>query len=69
MQRSEVEELLINLILDGKIAGKIDQVNDRLELDRQYALQTFPSTAPNSNYSSIQLGIRETSLRSNVQLG
>jgi hypothetical protein len=31
-----VEELLIDLILEGKIDGKIDQVNMRLELDKQY---------------------------------
>ena len=35
---NEVEELLIDLILEGKIDGKIDQVNMRLELDKQYAL-------------------------------
>ena len=34
---NEVEELLIDLILEGKIDGKIDQVNMRLELDKQYA--------------------------------
>jgi PCI domain len=33
---NEVEELLIDLILEGKIDGKIDQVNMRLELDKQY---------------------------------
>lgn len=30
---AEVEALLMTLILDGKIAGKIDQVHARLELD------------------------------------
>ncbi|KAL1924125.1 uncharacterized protein VTP21DRAFT_7160 [Calcarisporiella thermophila] len=30
----EVEDLLIGLILDNKISGRIDQVNQRLELDR-----------------------------------
>jgi hypothetical protein len=34
---NEVEELLIDLILEGKIDGKIDQVNMRLELDKQWA--------------------------------
>jgi COP9 signalosome complex subunit 2 len=34
---NEVEELLIDLILEGKIDGKIDQVNMRLELDKQCA--------------------------------
>ena len=32
---NEVEELLIDLILEGRIDGKIDQVNMRLELDKQ----------------------------------
>ncbi|KAJ6486210.1 PCI domain-containing protein [Mycena polygramma] len=31
---SEVEELLIGLILEGKVEGRIDQVGMRLELDR-----------------------------------
>ncbi|KAI9308871.1 PCI domain-containing protein [Cunninghamella echinulata] len=31
----DVEELLVGLILDGKIAGQIDQVNQRLELDQR----------------------------------
>lgn len=30
----EVEELIMTLILDGRIAGRIDQVQQRLELDR-----------------------------------
>jgi COP9 signalosome complex subunit 2 len=30
-----VEELLIGLILEGKVEGKIDQVAMRLELDQQ----------------------------------
>jgi len=33
----EVEELLIGLILEGKVEGRIDQVGMRLELDRKYA--------------------------------
>ncbi|KAI0257270.1 PCI domain-containing protein [Lactifluus subvellereus] len=36
---NEVEELLIDLILEGKIDGKIDQVNMRLELDKQQSLE------------------------------
>ncbi|KAG1437884.1 hypothetical protein G6F56_012884 [Rhizopus delemar] len=31
----DVEELLVGLILDERISGKIDQVNHRLELDRR----------------------------------
>ena len=48
---NEVEELLIDLILEGKIDGKIDQVNMRLELDKQYA---FPCSCANvpSNFST-----------------
>lgn len=37
---AEVEELLIGLILEGKVDGRIDQVGMRLELDRAYV---FPS--------------------------
>jgi len=36
---NEVEELLIDLILEGKIDGKIDQVNMRLELDKHQSLE------------------------------
>lgn len=32
----EVEELLISLILEGKVEGRIDQVAMRLELDKKY---------------------------------
>jgi COP9 signalosome complex subunit 2 len=32
---AEVEELLIGLILEGKVDGRIDQVGMRLELDRK----------------------------------
>ncbi|EJF67104.1 PCI-domain-containing protein [Dichomitus squalens] len=35
----EVEELLIGLILEGKIEGRIDQVAMRLELESQHSLQ------------------------------
>lgn len=31
----EVEELLVGLILEGKVEGRIDQVGMRLELDRK----------------------------------
>jgi len=36
---AEVEELLIGLILEGKVDGRIDQVGMRLELDRAQALE------------------------------
>lgn len=33
--KPEVEEILIGLILEGKVEGRIDQVAQRLELDKQ----------------------------------
>ena len=36
VQVQEVEDLLIGLILEGKVEGRIDQVGMRLELDRTY---------------------------------
>jgi COP9 signalosome complex subunit 2 len=35
----EVEELLIGLILEGKVEGRIDQVGMRLELDKKQSLE------------------------------
>ncbi|KIY46336.1 PCI-domain-containing protein [Fistulina hepatica ATCC 64428] len=35
VEAAEVEELLIGLILEGRVDGKIDQVNMRLELDNK----------------------------------
>lgn len=40
MDRGEVEELLIGLILEGKVEGRIDQVGMRLELDRKSVIFT-----------------------------
>lgn len=42
---NEVEELLIDLILESKIDGKIDQVNMRLELDKHQSLERRRYTA------------------------
>jgi len=39
VDKDEVEELLIGLILDGKVEGRIDQVTMRLELDKQQSLE------------------------------
>jgi COP9 signalosome complex subunit 2 len=39
----EVEELLIGLILEGKVEGRIDQVGMRLELDKKCVI--FPYRA------------------------
>ncbi|KII94022.1 hypothetical protein PLICRDRAFT_50014 [Plicaturopsis crispa FD-325 SS-3] len=36
---AEVEELLIGLILEGRVEGRIDQVGMRLELDRKQSLE------------------------------
>ncbi|ORY91680.1 PCI domain-domain-containing protein [Leucosporidium creatinivorum] len=36
----EIEEILVSLILDDKIQGRIDQVSRRLDLDRHKALET-----------------------------
>ena len=41
---AEVEELLIGLILEGKVDGRIDQVGMRLELDRAY-VSTSPTVS------------------------
>jgi len=38
VDKDEVEELLIGLILDGKVEGRINQVTMRLELDKQSVL-------------------------------
>jgi COP9 signalosome complex subunit 2 len=35
VDKHEVEELLIGLILEGKVEGKIDQVAQRLEITKQ----------------------------------
>ncbi|KAL2911996.1 COP9/signalosome complex subunit Csn2 [Polyrhizophydium stewartii] len=55
---TEVEDLLVNLILDNRIAGKIDQINQRIELDQessnnQYAAMQKWSTNAQSLYRSI----------------
>ncbi|OCH90066.1 PCI-domain-containing protein [Obba rivulosa] len=39
IDKDEVEELLIGLILEGKVEGRIDQVAMRLELDRAQSLE------------------------------
>ncbi|KAA1471383.1 PCI-domain-containing protein [Dentipellis sp. KUC8613] len=39
VELEEVEELLIELILEGKVEGKIDQVAMRLDLDRKQSLE------------------------------
>ncbi|RUS18732.1 PCI domain-containing protein [Endogone sp. FLAS-F59071] len=40
----DVEDLLVGLILDNKVAGRIDQVNQRLELYREYVTHCLFST-------------------------
>ncbi|PVF99848.1 PCI-domain-containing protein [Serendipita vermifera] len=39
IEKPEVEEILIGLILEGKVEGRIDQVAQRLELDRHQILE------------------------------
>jgi len=39
VDKDEVEEMLIDLILEGKVEGRIDQVTMRLELDRHQNLE------------------------------
>jgi len=39
VDKDEVEELLVGLILEGKVEGRIDQVSMRLELDRHQSLE------------------------------
>jgi len=39
VDKDEVEDLLIGLILEGKVEGRIDQVAMRLELDRKQTLE------------------------------
>jgi len=51
---NEVEELLIDLILEGKIDGKIDQVNMRLELDKQYVFRRACANVP-SNFATAKV--------------
>lgn len=38
---AQVEEIVVALILDEKISGRIDQVTGRLELDRQCVVAFF----------------------------
>jgi hypothetical protein len=38
IETQDVEEILIELILDGKVKGKIDQQNGRIELERSLVL-------------------------------
>ena len=42
----EVEDILVSLILDDKIQGRIDQVTQRLEIDRQFV--PFPPQRPSA---------------------
>lgn len=45
VETQEVEELLIGLILEGKVEGRIDQVGMRLEVDRKQSLEKKRYTA------------------------
>lgn len=58
VDKEEVEELLIELILEGKVEGKIDQVAMRLELDRKFVSCLSSSFA--FLYLLIRLFLRQT---------
>ncbi|KAB5592446.1 COP9 signalosome complex subunit 2 [Ceratobasidium theobromae] len=47
VDKHEVEELLIGLILEGKVDGKIDQVAQRLEITRMWVATNYPQTTTN----------------------
>ncbi|CEQ40472.1 SPOSA6832_02107, partial [Sporobolomyces salmonicolor] len=46
----QVEEIVVALILDEKIQGRIDQVSGRLELDRQYVPRATPASLVSSRF-------------------
>lgn len=54
---AEVEELLIGLILEGKVDGRIDQVGMRLELDRAYVF--FLSASPAHAHSPFRQALEK----------
>lgn len=41
IETAEVEDLLIQLILDGKVKGKIDQQSGIVELERSYVTSLY----------------------------
>ncbi|KAG6878322.1 hypothetical protein C0993_008919 [Termitomyces sp. T159_Od127] len=55
----EVEELLVGLILEGKVEGRIDQVGMRLELDRK---SVFTYSIKNGTHSLTAFFFRRQSL-------
>jgi len=54
VEKDEVEELLIELILDGKVEGRIDQVAMRLELDKKQSLEKRRYNALDSWTSALE---------------
>lgn len=65
MDKDEVEDLLIGLILEGKVEGKIDQVAMRLELNSKCVV--FPLQSRSASQCSIpneQAESREEEVRS-----
>lgn len=55
IETEEVEELLIGLILEGKVEGRIDQVGMRLELDRKQSLEKKRYAALNKWTEALEL--------------
>lgn len=64
----EVEELLIGLILEGKVEGRIDQVGMRLELDRKSVLSSPSGSSANLTNNSSQTKLGEKAIRSVEQV-
>jgi COP9 signalosome complex subunit 2 len=57
---SEVEELMVELVLDGEITGKIDQINQVLVLDQQKGNAFFKYRAMEnfaSNFGQVQVSL------------
>ena len=61
IDKAEVEEILIGLILEGKVDGRIDQVAQRLELDKQYVPLPYPQRAHSLSLSQSNLGKEKVS--------
>lgn len=68
MEIEEVEELLIGLILEGKVEGRIDQVGMRLELDRKSVLSSPSGSSANLTNNSSQTKLGEKAIRSVEQV-
>jgi COP9 signalosome complex subunit 2 len=59
IDKAEVEEILIGLILEGKVDGRIDQVAQRLELDKQCVPFPYLQRAGSLKFISVKSWKRE----------